>query len=155
MIPHTQQSAAYSQSRSDENRAQSVEEAWSRACRRLRAELGEAVYGSWLAGLELVRIENGVAHVSVPTKFLKSWIQSHYTDRVRAALSSEFGGIEKLNVEVRSSTKMRMPLRDPSLERKPVAGAGVAQAPPSGSPGTVQENGDTRREQAPANTDAN
>jgi chromosomal replication initiator protein len=48
-----------------------------------------------------------------------------------------------------------MPLRDPSLERKPVAGAGVAQAPPSGSPGTVQENGDTRREQAPANTDAN
>jgi len=155
MIPHTQQSAAYSQSRSDENRAQSVEEAWSRACRRLRAELGEAVYGSWLAGLELVRIENGVAHVSVPTKFLKSWIQSHYTDRVRAALSSEFGGIEKLNVEVRSSTKMRMPLRDPNLERKPVTGAGVAQTAPSSSSSTVQENGDTRREQAPANIDAN
>src|SRR5437660_8455330 len=128
--PH---SAVFSQSRSEENPAQSVEEAWSRACRRLRAELGEAVYGSWLAGLELVRIENGVAHVSVPTKFLKSWIQSHYTDRVRAALSSEFGGIEKLNVEVRSSTKMRMPLRDPSPERKPLAAGGFSQAPAASS----------------------
>src|SRR5205814_1526752 len=82
-------------------------EAWARACPRLRAELGEAVYSSWLARLELIRIENAVAHVSVPTKFLKSWIQSHYIDKIRGALSSEFGRVDKLNVEVRSSTKMR------------------------------------------------
>src|SRR5947209_3495703 len=142
--PH---SAAFSQSRSEENSAPTtIEEAWARACRRLRAELGEAVYGSWLAGLELIRIENGVAYVSVPTKFLKSWIQSHYTDRVRAALSSEFGGVDKLSVEVRSSTKLRIPLRDPSVERKHIPGANIAQAPtPAGNIGGAQEGDEPRR----------
>jgi chromosomal replication initiator protein len=152
--PH---SAAYSQSRSDENPTQTLEEAWARTRRRLRAELGEAVYGSWLAGLELVRIENAVAHVSVPTKFLKSWIQSHYTDRVRAALSSEFGGIEKLNVEVRSNGKMRTPLREPGLERKHLQSGSSTAAPvtPAGNAGALQESDEPRREHTPAHGDAN
>jgi chromosomal replication initiator protein len=152
--PH---SAQFSQSRSDDNSVPTAEEAWARACRRLRVELGEAVYGSWLAGLELVRIENGVAFVSVPTKFLKSWIQSHYTDRVRAALSNEFGGIDKLNVEVRSSTKIRTPLRDAGLERKQfAAGAGMhAPATPGGAAGPASGNEEPRREHTSTNTEVN
>jgi chromosomal replication initiator protein len=152
--PH---SAPFSQSRSDDNAAPTVQEAWARACRRLRVELGEAVYGSWLAGLELIGIESGVAHVSVPTKFLKSWIQSHYTDRVRAALSSEFGRVDKLNVEVRSSTKIRTPLRETGLERKQFAGGGVTHAPltPAGSVVTPPESAEPRREHAPMHMEVN
>jgi chromosomal replication initiator protein len=156
MIVQSQHSAAYSQPRSDETPALSVQEAWARATRRLRAELGEAVYGSWLAGLELIRIESGVAHVSVPTKFLKSWIQSHYTDRVRAALSSEFGGVDKLSVEVRSSSKMRVSLREPIIERKQVPGSSTgAPTAPSGASGTAYESDEPRRENAAASADAN
>jgi chromosomal replication initiator protein len=152
--PHSVQ---FSQSRSDDNSVPTAEEAWARACRRLRVELGEAVYGSWLAGLELVRVENGVAFVSVPTKFLKSWIQSHYTDRVRAALSNEFGGIDKLNVEVRSSTKIRTPLRDAGLERKQfAAGAGMhAPATPGGAAAPASGNEEPRREHASTHTEVN
>jgi chromosomal replication initiator protein len=152
--PH---SAAFSQSRFDDNSAPTVEEAWARACRRLRVELGEAVYGSWLAGLELVRIENGVAQVSVPTKFLKSWIQSHYTDRVRAALSSEFGGVDKLNVEVRSSTKIRAPLRETGLERKQFADGDGMHAPPTpaGAAGPASANDEPRREHTATHTEVN
>jgi chromosomal replication initiator protein len=157
MIAHSQHSAAFSQSRSDENPAPTTEEAWARSCRRLRAELGEAVYGSWLAGLELIRIESGVAYVSVPTKFLKSWIQSHYTDRVRAALSSEFGRVDKLSVEVRSNTKMRTPLRDPNTERKQSPGGhiGPGAATPSTSTGTAYEGDESRREHASPPLDTN
>ena len=136
MIPQTQPHAAYSQPRSEESPAETHGEAWARTCRRLRAELGEAVYSSWLARLELVRIESGVAHLSVPTKFLKSWIQSHYTDRIRLILASEFGAVDRLNVEVRSSMKMRPTARDPGLERK-LAGAGTpehSQAAPQQAP---------------------
>src|SRR5947209_19955416 len=107
------------------------EEAWARTCRRLRTELGEAVYNSWFARLELVRIDSGVAYLSVPTKFLKSWIQAHYMDRIRTILSGEFGLVERLSVEVRSSSKFRSPLRQTELERKHVVGAGAA---PSGNP---------------------
>ena len=52
-------------------------EAWRRCCRRLRAELGEDVFSSWFGRLELDGVRDGVAQLSVPTRFLKSWIQSH------------------------------------------------------------------------------
>src|SRR5271170_3953297 len=54
-------------------------EAWKRCVSRLRAELGEDVYSSWFGRLELDSVVEGVARLSVPTKFLKSWIDGHYT----------------------------------------------------------------------------
>ena len=52
--------------------------AWARVRARLKAEIGEDVFSSWFGRLELVTLEHGVAHLTVPTRFLKSWIDSHY-----------------------------------------------------------------------------
>lgn len=86
-------------------------EAWSRACRRLRAEVGEDVFNSWFGRLELDEIHDDTARLSVPTKFLKSWIQSHYTDRIVAALASEVPGVAGLSIVVRSSGRTAQPAR--------------------------------------------
>ena len=80
-------------------------ETWDRVCRRLRAELGEEVFMSWFGRLELDGVVDGVAHLSVPTKFLKSWIQSHYLDRILAVLSAEITEVRALAVGVRSSSR--------------------------------------------------
>ncbi len=80
-------------------------EAWERTCRRLRAELGEEVFVSWFGRLELDEVRNGVAHLSVPTKFLKSWIVSNYHDRILATLVSEAADIRDIAVYVRLSTR--------------------------------------------------
>jgi chromosomal replication initiator protein len=80
-------------------------EAWARICRRLRAELGEDVFTSWFGRLELDRLAEPVAYLSVPTKFLKSWIQSHYTDRLAAVINTEFSGIKQIIIDVRSSSR--------------------------------------------------
>ena len=80
-------------------------DAWTRVCRRLRTELGEDVFTSWFGRLELDAIQNGVAQLSVPTKFLKSWIQSHYTDKIIAALAAEFLQVDRIAVELRSSSR--------------------------------------------------
>ena len=80
-------------------------EAWTRTCRRLRAELGEDMYNSWFGRLELDGVRDGVAHLSVPTRFLKSWIQSHYTDKILATLNSEADSIRAITVDVRSSMR--------------------------------------------------
>jgi chromosomal replication initiator protein len=93
----------------------SRDQAWQRICRRLRAELGEDVFTSWFARLELECVSEGTAHLSVPTKFLKSWIQSHYTDRILAALAVEFDDIKRLSLGVRSSSRFangRLPRSD-------------------------------------------
>ena len=80
-------------------------ESWNRVSRRLRAELGEEVFTSWFARLELDGIVGGTAQLSVPTKFLKSWIQSHYLDRMLTILSAEIGGVQGLMIGVRSSSR--------------------------------------------------
>lgn len=78
---------------------------WDRICRRLRAELGEEVFSSWFGRLELDYVRGSVAQVSVPTKFLKSWIQSHYLERILAVLSAEIEGVASLSIAVRSSSR--------------------------------------------------
>ena len=55
------------------------QERWKRVKERLRAEVGEDIYLSWFARMDLERVDERTAHLSVPTRFLKSWIQSHYT----------------------------------------------------------------------------
>lgn len=82
-----------------------MQEIWAKVCSRLRAELGEAVYESWFGRLEIDHVAAGVAHLTVPTRFLKSWIQSHYMDRLLGALASELDGVEQISLQVRSSLR--------------------------------------------------
>jgi chromosomal replication initiator protein len=79
------------------------QERWQRVKGRLRAEVGDDIFLSWFARMELERIEQGTAHLSVPTRFLKSWILSHYTDRVLACWKQEQTDLERIDVSVRSA----------------------------------------------------
>ena len=78
---------------------------WERVRQRLRAELGDAVYNSWFTRLELDRIENQNFHLTVPTKFLKSWVQSHYAPRIKSRVAAEFKAIDHVLIDVRSTAR--------------------------------------------------
>ena len=67
----------------------SIQDAWERVRRRLRAELGEDVFSSWFGRLEIAGIVEGVAYLTVPTRFLKSWLEAHYTERLRVNCMAE------------------------------------------------------------------
>ena len=82
---------------------------WARVSARLRRELGEAVYGSWFGRLELDGVAHGVALLSVPTRFLKSWIQSHYLDRILACLQGEELSVASVQIDVRSGVRSARP----------------------------------------------
>ena len=72
---------------------------WERVRQRLRAELGDAIYDSWFTGLELERVDGDGVQLTVPTKFLKSWVQTHYLDRIRARVATEFGTVERVTID--------------------------------------------------------
>ena len=84
--------------------------AWARVKRRLRAELGEDVFASWFARLELVDVVDGTARLTVPTRFLKSWIESHYLDRVLNTFRSEVEAVSRLDVSVRGASAAARPV---------------------------------------------
>jgi chromosomal replication initiator protein len=90
------------------------QERWQRVKEKLRAEVGEDIFQSWFARMELGRIDAGTAHLSVPTRFLKSWIQSHYTDRVLACWQGESPDMQKIEVSVRSAVIRTAPPKQPS-----------------------------------------
>ncbi|MBB3809538.1 chromosomal replication initiator protein DnaA [Pseudochelatococcus contaminans] len=78
------------------------EAAWPRVKRRLRAELGEDVFASWFGRLELESVSHQVAYLTVPTRFLKSWIESNYADRVLQLYKAEYPGIARVTFGVRN-----------------------------------------------------
>ncbi len=91
-------------------------ERWSNVCRRLRAELGEAVFSAWFARLDLDRIEDDTAYLTVPTNFLKTWIQSHYVDKLSATLSAEVPEVKRCVVALRSSSRAASVRTDAQVE---------------------------------------
>src|SRR5579883_1615482 len=79
----------------------SMEHKWRRIQSRLRAELGDDVFTSWFGRVELEGYDGRVVQVSVPTKFLRNWLQSHYSDKLLACCGSELGGASRLEFRVR------------------------------------------------------
>ncbi len=79
------------------------QDSWSRVKERLRMELGEDVYSSWFARMDLEAIDEGSVRLSVPTRFLKSWIQSHYAERVLACWQAANTKVDRIELMVRSA----------------------------------------------------
>src|SRR3712207_6145012 len=78
---------------------------WARVKRRLRAEVGEDVFSSWLARLELVALAEDCARLTVPTRFLKSWIEAHYAERVLSVYRSEDSSVGRISITVRGASR--------------------------------------------------
>jgi len=67
----------------------------------LRARLGEEIYKSWFASMEFEAFDGRVVRATVPVKFLKNWIQSHYADALLQCCGEEFSGVERVDVALR------------------------------------------------------
>ncbi len=107
------------------------QERWLRVKERLRAEVGDEIYQSWFARMDLERIEGDTVHLSVPTRFLKSWIQSHYLDRVLLCWQAEQPEIQKIDVAVRSAV-IRTALPKPKPAEAIEPGQGMRPRPDIG-----------------------
>jgi len=100
------------------------QEQWTRVKGRLRAELGEDIYSSWFARVDLEGLDGETVRMSVPTRFLKSWIQSHYVERVLACWQSEQPEIGRIELTVRSGILRSLPPKDAPVETQEAARGG-------------------------------
>lgn len=82
-------------------------ELFQRVRARLRAAVGEDVFNSWFARLELEEVVDELAHLSVPTRFLCSWIQSNYAERILETFRTETPNIARLHFTVRVNGQAR------------------------------------------------
>jgi chromosomal replication initiator protein len=98
---------------------------WQRVKNRLRAEVGEDIFMSWFARMELDGQDTETVRLSVPTRFLKSWIQSHYAEKVLTCWQAEAAAISRIELTVRTAVlrqnppKVKPDLLDPPLDGFP------------------------------------
>jgi chromosomal replication initiator protein len=88
--------------------------------------LGEDIFSSWFARVDLEGANAGVVRLSVPTVFLKGWIKSHYGDRLLALWREEDENIRRIDVMRRTALRIVAEEAATSLTGKP-APAPVAE----------------------------
>ena len=84
----------------DERGDLSGSEQWARVRGRLRAEVGDAAFRSWLKPLTMVSAKKGVVRMSVPTRFMRDWVVSHYSESIQMLWQEEGIGISSIEIVV-------------------------------------------------------
>lgn len=93
----------------------------------LRARLGEEVFTSWFTTVEFQSFDGRLLKVTVPVKFLRTWIQSHYADILLSCSASEFPGVEHVEVLLRQPSALASKSQSATVQRQP--GSEVARLP--------------------------
>lgn len=73
---------------------------WARVRGRLRDEVGEAAFRSWLNPLQLAGVRDGAVKMALPTRFMRDWVMTHYADRLRNLWTGEDPGIRSVEIIV-------------------------------------------------------
>jgi chromosomal replication initiator protein len=91
---------------------------FERFAARLKAKVGPDVFASWFGRLKIHSISKSVVRLTVPTTFLKSWINNRYLDMITGLFQEEDVNILKVEILVRSAAR---PTRPGAIEDVPSA----------------------------------
>jgi chromosomal replication initiator protein len=86
------------------DRDPSVEGQWARVRAKLRKELGDTAYRSWIRPLTLLGVEGGEARLGATTRFVRDWVRSHHADLIRTIWASENREIVAVDIAVQAAT---------------------------------------------------
>lgn len=73
---------------------------WERISSVLRSEIGEAAYQSWLKPISVQNARNGTVTLLVPTRFMRDWVQAHYSDRLRSLWCERDPSVQDIEIVV-------------------------------------------------------
>ncbi len=90
----------------DNGISQATLESFERVRQRLRSTLGQEIFSSWFGRMMVMEVAGPIVRLSVPTTFLRSWINSHYLDALLDIWKEERPETLRVEVLVRSATRL-------------------------------------------------
>ncbi len=102
---------------------------WARIRGRLREEVGEVEYRSWLRQMTLAGIDGEEAVVLLPTRFLRDWVSSHYGERLRTLWQVEAPSVRRIEIRVAPAPRPAGAIEED----------GAAPAPPQSARGASRQ----------------
>lgn len=73
---------------------------WDRVKTRLKQEFGESVFKSWVTPITASALRDGEVELTVPTRFMRDWISTHYAERIRMLWNGENPRVRKVTLKV-------------------------------------------------------
>ncbi|MDP9196894.1 MAG: chromosomal replication initiator protein DnaA [Pseudomonadota bacterium] len=117
-----------------------LEQQWDHICARLRDELGDSVFHSWIQPISLMSLDGDEVRISVPTRFMRDWIRTHYADRIRTLWAESAPQISGIKIIVAARDKGKAAPSGGETVSAPVAGtASVPRSPDSPSFGATRK----------------
>ena len=86
--------------KTNKNNDKDNQETWDKVKNRLRKELGDTLYRSWLKPLKLKNINKNTIIFSAETSLVRDRVERQYTDRIISIWSAESPGIDNVEVSV-------------------------------------------------------
>ena len=93
-----------------------IKSSWDRTLSVLRAELGEATFRSWFKHIGFGELTEKKLVLYVPTKFMKDWIHTHYSDRILTILKNDNIPVSSIFFELQKFKTTKEPLNN-NLEK--------------------------------------
>jgi len=73
---------------------------WDRVKSRLKQEFGDSAFKSWVTPITPSSLKDGELELTVPTRFMRDWISTHYAERIRTLWQGENPKIRKVTLKV-------------------------------------------------------
>jgi len=100
---------------------------WDRVKGRLRDEVGDSAYRSWLRPITVHGISDGAVRLALPTRFMRDWVATHYAERIRTLWGAENPEIRNVEIVVEPAR----PAAAGATPPEPAAAATVEPAAPA------------------------
>ena len=110
-----------------------LDEQWARVRVRLRHEVGENAFSSWLKPLTLVGPRGDRIRMAVPSRFMRDWINGNYSQRLAELWT------EERNLAVGVEVVVQPPARPAPRDPQESVSSPVARAPARQVEETVQD----------------
>jgi len=105
---------------------------WDRIKVRLRDEVGDAAYRSWLRPITLQDVRDGSVRLGLPTRFMRDWVATHYGDRIRNLWGAENPSIRSVEIVVGNAPRpIAASPATPTGIARPVAAAPIPPRAPA------------------------
>ena len=105
---------------------QLLQDGWDRVAQRMRRDIGDAAWRSWIKPLTVSRLEDGTLTLDATSSLARDRVNSQFADRLRvisaAELGSAFGKIKQVEVRIASAGRKSMSSAPRMTDQVPAAG---------------------------------
>ena len=91
-----------------QNATSNLKDQWNSVLKKLNAEYGNEIFNSWIKNISIKNLDEDILYFTVPTRFIRDWITSHYLDKIIFFLNQENQQIKRVKINIDNSLSANM-----------------------------------------------